>query len=683
MNILVISSCTSTKDSSHPLQLTLEDFRHPDNPEHLRVRSEQLRRTAQVEGLAIERTAREMYTGRQHAYVLEGVDKLREALGNAGDVQLQIVSAGYGLLGEHDRILPYEATFNDMRKREMLAYARSVLTLPQRIQDLVSGYDLVFFLLGESYLEALDVSQLPTRSGLVFVAGTATRKWFPRQHGHSLVCFSNEDVKTIGGGQIALKGAILKRFASILADMPEVDQRLAMLWELGATPRKLRSMLQIPEQSRLSLPVARARRNPPALMIRNNKVARNATPRPSFFVPDWDDLVNPDYDFERDTHPQGQFDPFDHGVYAHEIYPNAPYDGILISRAVIDGSNPKKRERFERVHPFLRWGPGKPVMGDCGAFSYLTQEMPPYSTDDLLQYYEKHGFDLGVSVDHLIVGDIVNNETERTRRFRLTLDNAEEFLLKHRAGRYHFEPMGIAQGWDPGSYEEAVVQLLDMGYKHIALGGLAFAKSQDVVDILSRISPRFPEDLYVHLFGLAREELLEPYSRLGVSAFDSATFLRRSWMSAKDNYLDPTSGQWFTAIRIPPSSFTVNGKRRYHREVTRLLARGEVTIGEIEAAEQAALSALRAYGRHERPLEDTLEAVLAYDELVLPKGAPEDLYRWTLHERPWERCGCPICSNLGIEVVIFRQNDRNRRRGFHNTHAFHRIAGARWTQPNS
>jgi len=46
-------------------------------------------------------------------------------------------------------------------------------------------------------------------------------------------------------------------------------------------------------------------------------------------------------------------------------------------------------------------------------------------------------------------------------------------------------------------------------------------------------------------------------------------------------------------------------------------------------------------------------------------------YRKILHERPWERCNCPICSEHGIQVGIFRGNDRNRRRGFHNTRRFY------------
>lgn len=48
-----------------------------------------------------------------------------------------------------------------------------------------------------------------------------------------------------------------------------------------------------------------------------------------------------------------------------------------------------------------------------------------------------------------------------------------------------------------------------------------------------------------------------------------------------------------------------------------------------------------------------------------------EAYFDTLQARPWERCSCPLCTEHGIEVCIFRGNDRNRRRGFHNTRRFY------------
>jgi hypothetical protein len=63
-----------------------------------------------------------------------------------------------------------------------------------------------------------------------------------------------------------------------------------------------------------------------------------------------------------------------------------------------------------------------------------------------------------------------------------------------------------------------------------------------------------------------------------------------------------------------------------------------------------------------------VESYTAYvdDEDLLPA------YESLLRDEPWRECDCAICSDLGIEVAIFRGNNRNRRRGFHNTHRFYR-----------
>lgn len=48
-----------------------------------------------------------------------------------------------------------------------------------------------------------------------------------------------------------------------------------------------------------------------------------------------------------------------------------------------------------------------------------------------------------------------------------------------------------------------------------------------------------------------------------------------------------------------------------------------------------------------------------------------EAYKELLQDEPWRECLCPICSDLGIEVAIFRGNSRNRRRGFHNIRRFY------------
>lgn len=95
----------------------------------------------------------------------------------------------------------------------------------------------------------------------------------------------------------------------------------------------------------------------------------------------------------------------------------------------------------------------------------------------------------------------------------------------------------------------------------------------------------------------------------------------------------------------------------------------------LEVAEQK----FEVFPRMTMALE-TKENSTAYDQIhtVVEEYATwigdDDLleeYEQTLQDRPWEKCGCPICDEHGIEVCIFRGNDRNRRRGFHNTRQFY------------
>ena len=59
-----------------------------------------------------------------------------------------------------------------------------------------------------------------------------------------------------------------------------------------------------------------------------------------YFIPEWDDRVDPDYDFLNDGITADR-DPYVHDVYSHEIYPSPNYDGILVSKSVIEDNKTK------------------------------------------------------------------------------------------------------------------------------------------------------------------------------------------------------------------------------------------------------------------------------------------------------------------------------------------------------
>src|SRR5262245_21794943 len=87
-----------------------------------------------------------------------------------------------------------------------------------------------------------------------------------------------------------------------------------------------------------------------------------------YFIPEWDDLVDADFDFRNDRHSSDRGD-WSNEVYAHQLYPEPNYDGILVSRVVYEKSKKKKARIDEKgIHRFLRVPAEFPVMGDCGAF---------------------------------------------------------------------------------------------------------------------------------------------------------------------------------------------------------------------------------------------------------------------------------------------------------------------------
>ena len=347
-----------------------------------------------------------------------------------------------------------------------------------------------------------------------------------------------------------------------------------------------------------------------------------------YFIPDWDDRVDPDFNFLSDEHKHGR-DPYRDDRYAHELYQTPPYDGVLLSRAVVDDNSRKRSEIVlaGSVHRYLRLpqdGQHK-VLGDCGAFTYWKEFEPPYKTEEMLEYYQALNFDMGVSIDHLIFAEL---EAEKERRFEITIQNAEDFLRLHEKGGYEFTPIGVAQGWSPASYAKATDALMKMGYRYIAIGGLVRSQTEEVIRVLAAVKEKLLPGTQVHLFGVNRPEQMQRFVQLGVTSFDSASRLRRAWMDNRQNYYLGASA--YTAIRIPDAN-----------KLAKII---EHDLTEVCRLEQKALDALRSYDQEKIDATHTLEAVFAYGELTgkLTERVRSD-YARTLDVRPWKVCECEIC----------------------------------------
>lgn len=491
-----------------------------------------------------------------------------------------------------------------------------------------------------------------------------------------------------------------------------------------------------------------------------------------YFIPDWDDLVDPNYDFISDEHSPNR-EPLTDDVYAHEIYKDRiSYDGILVSKAQIDKSKKKKAlTDLVGIHGSLRIEKNIPVLGDSGAFDYIAQDKPPYKTDELMQYYDNLGFDYGVSLDHLIIPAFYHQKNER---MKITIDNAREMMEIYKSGNYKFKPIGAVQGWDPDSYFECAKEIISMGYDYIALGGMVRSQTKEIIGVLKKLQPILPKGINLHLFGIARLNAIKEFSELGVTSIDSASPLRQAWTDATKNYhVNTNKIDAYTAIRVP--SFDGG-------EFAKAVKGNLIDEKIIYDLEQNSLNKLRLFDKNNSNIDDTVNSIVEYsglknalefinnlksfkndsnklvetmknvegtdsielsnmfnnyvETLLLPNFEIYDNKEWNtwlkgytcpkinkelennlieksktisneieniinkllkekaklfqisnyidkdipklkeklyllLNDKPWKDCDCKICKDIGIEVVIFRGNNRNRRRGFHNTLRFY------------
>jgi len=399
-----------------------------------------------------------------------------------------------------------------------------------------------------------------------------------------------------------------------------------------------------------------------------------------FYFPDSQDLVSPTYDFHRDEYSPLRVRQRD-DLYAHEVLDATPYDGLLVSKAIVDGSvsgagkyTESQRARLYRlgVRKFFRLPDHVETLGDNGAFNYIQERVPPVGVEETLDFYEGCGFDAGVSVDHVIFGyedtpGLGASKPEWAERRLLTLRLAEDFLEAVARRGARLSPVGAAQGWSRASYADSVKQLQGMGYSRIALGGMVPLKTRDILECLTAIDDIRAPSTQLHLLGITRVDSMAEFARFGVTSFDSTSAFRQAFMDDRRNF--HTMDADFVAIRVPQ----VEGNSLLKRNI---LA-GTVSQKSAVAAERECLRRLRAFDVASVAISSVLEVLGEYEVITKSKKSYLPAYERTLEATPWKACDCRLCDRHGIEIAIFRGTERNKRRGFHNLSVMAKKMGRR------
>ena len=403
-----------------------------------------------------------------------------------------------------------------------------------------------------------------------------------------------------------------------------------------------------------------------------------------YFFPDWNEYV---YEpFEPDDADKVK-------AYAHEVFgEEVPYDGLLFSLAQLKlkqkplTNNEKdfsftiseqKKKKLLNLRKKRNIPEDILLFGDCGAFSYISEDVPPILPEDAAMLYDEFKFDIGTSVDHIPYSSLDDDKKEK--RMELTKTNADKFLKIHKAKGYKFLPFGSIQGIEPDDYARYAQEYIDMGYEYIALGGLVRRQSIDILRIIAAVREAIQKhtrgkdkNIWIHIFGIIQPDLQYYFRNLGVSSFDSASYLRKAWASQDKNYLSVDGETWYGSFRVPYS----NSKAMLEAEKTH----SEISNGDLEKMEKECLSSLHSFDKKNKnkiqdsEIQEVLAKVNEYSEILhgeKANGHYSKKHLNLLEDRPWKKCKCKVCQDAGIDIVVFRGAKRNRRRGFHNTWVFY------------
>lgn len=164
------------------------------------------------------------------------------------------------------------------------------------------------------------------------------------------------------------------------------------------------------------------------------------------------------------------------------------------------------------------------IIFDCGAWSYRLEETPKITPELAIDGYSKLARigDFCIAPDHMLI-DGVDLEARRKLNERW----AQEFIKLLPAS---FSPMATIHGM---TLEERIThgkRLIDMGYKRIAIGGVAARASQKkhVIHMISEIRKALP-DVWLHVLGLSSPDYAAAWSILQINSYDGSSHFKQAF----------------------------------------------------------------------------------------------------------------------------------------------------------
>lgn len=170
---------------------------------------------------------------------------------------------------------------------------------------------------------------------------------------------------------------------------------------------------------------------------------------------------------------------------------------------------------------------------DCGAWGYRKEDVPPIDARLIYRQYKVLAYenDILCSPDHMVL-----NNDHKQSRMDFNKTQADIFI---NICEKEYVPMATIHGTTIDEKIEHADYLLGIGYKTLAIGGLA-AKSRNTEYVNSTIKLIMnhvkEKNVYIHVFGISSPTYAPVMTENGVSSFDGSSYFMRAL--TKGIYMD-------------------------------------------------------------------------------------------------------------------------------------------------
>lgn len=175
--------------------------------------------------------------------------------------------------------------------------------------------------------------------------------------------------------------------------------------------------------------------------------------------------------------------------------------------------------------------PNTKIIFDCGAWTYRNDKYPnikgklltPFNAYNYYKAIAKKG-DICVVPDHMTIQDI-------DFRSRYNKRASEIFIKLYTTDpRKTFHPMAVVHG-EVGKIGQYAKQVEELGYKYIAIGGLA-AKANQItnnVEKIKEVKNCLSEKTHLHVLGLSALSYQKHLLELKIDTFDGSSYFKKAF----------------------------------------------------------------------------------------------------------------------------------------------------------